>query len=217
MISKLREYVDHLFGEAPQTKKTVELKEEILQNLTDKYNDLIAEGKSEESAYNIAAASVGDVSELIAELKANYSKACPYTPEELAKDKNRSAIIMTIAVMLYILCLTPVILFPDNNIAPVFMFLIIAVATGLIIYNSMTRIKNVGADETIVEEFKQWKQTNSSNAQAVKAISSIIWPITLVLYFVISFTTHAWHITWIIFLIAAAANAIVKAIFDLKR
>lgn len=35
-------------------KKAVEVKEEILQNIVDKYHDLVAEGKSEEAAYNIA-------------------------------------------------------------------------------------------------------------------------------------------------------------------
>ena len=36
MIDRLRRYIDILFEEAPQTKKTVELKDEILQNITDK-------------------------------------------------------------------------------------------------------------------------------------------------------------------------------------
>ena len=43
--------MDHLFREVPPTKKSVELKEEILQNLVDKYHDLINEGKNEEAAY----------------------------------------------------------------------------------------------------------------------------------------------------------------------
>ena len=69
MEDKLRAHMDHLFREVPLTKKSVELKEEILQNLVDKYHDLIAEGKSEEAAYNIAVASVGDISELLDSLK----------------------------------------------------------------------------------------------------------------------------------------------------
>ena len=46
MENRLREYMDDLFGEIPPTKQAVELKEEILQNLIDKYHDLLAEGKS---------------------------------------------------------------------------------------------------------------------------------------------------------------------------
>ena len=54
MNNRLREYIDNLFATAPSNRKTVEVKEEILQNLTDKYNDLIAEGKNEDVAFNIA-------------------------------------------------------------------------------------------------------------------------------------------------------------------
>ena len=46
MNDKLRSYINTLFQDAPQTKKTVELKEEMLQNLTDKYNDLVAAGQN---------------------------------------------------------------------------------------------------------------------------------------------------------------------------
>jgi hypothetical protein len=42
---RLRTYIESLFENAPKTRKAIELKEEILLNLTDKYNDLIAEGK----------------------------------------------------------------------------------------------------------------------------------------------------------------------------
>ena len=49
MENKLRAYMDHLFQDVPNTKKAVEVKEEILQNIVDKYHDLVAEGKSEEA------------------------------------------------------------------------------------------------------------------------------------------------------------------------
>ena len=68
MENKLRAYMDHLFQDVPNTKKAVEVKEEILQNIVDKYHDLVAEGKSEEAAYNIAIASIGDLDELLASL-----------------------------------------------------------------------------------------------------------------------------------------------------
>ena len=54
MEDKLRAFIDTLFEDAPAGKKAVELKEEMLQNLNDKYNDLLSEGKSEEAAYNLA-------------------------------------------------------------------------------------------------------------------------------------------------------------------
>ena len=69
MENKLRAYMEELFSEVTPTKQAVELKEEILQNLMDKYHDLLAEGKSPEAAYNIAVASIGDTDELLSTLK----------------------------------------------------------------------------------------------------------------------------------------------------
>ena len=42
MREQLRETIDRLFRDAPQTAKTAEIKEEILQNLLDKYDDLLS-------------------------------------------------------------------------------------------------------------------------------------------------------------------------------
>ena len=79
MENKLRAYMDHLFQDVPNTKKAVEVKEEILQNIVDKYHDLVAEGKSEEAAYNIAIASIGDLDELLASLKDSSSRQTKWT------------------------------------------------------------------------------------------------------------------------------------------
>ena len=45
MYEKLRIKVDELFENAPNTKSAYEIKEEFMANLTDRYDDLIAEGK----------------------------------------------------------------------------------------------------------------------------------------------------------------------------
>ena len=69
MKHKLREYIDTIFadaeGRAPYNERLRELKEEMLQNLCDRYDDLLAKGKTPAAAYNIAVAGVGDISELL--------------------------------------------------------------------------------------------------------------------------------------------------------
>ncbi len=50
-------------------------------------------------------------------------------------------------------------------------------------------------------------------AEKRKAYLSAFWLIVVAVYFLISFATHAWFITWIIFLIAAAMEQILKAAF----
>ncbi len=69
MEEKLRAHMDELFRDAAPTEQTREIKEEILQNITDKYHDLLAEGKSEQAAYQIAISGIGDLDELLTFIK----------------------------------------------------------------------------------------------------------------------------------------------------
>ena len=89
MYDKLREYIENLFKDAPNTLKTVELKEEMLQNLYEKYNDLLAEGRSEQAAFNIAVAGVGDVGDLIATLNTDAQPA-PAAQTDYERRRSRS-------------------------------------------------------------------------------------------------------------------------------
>ena len=50
-----------------------------------------------------------------------------------------------------------------------------------------------------------------------KSINSLISTIGLVLYFIVSFSSGAWHITWLIFPIIGAVNGLVNACLDLKE
>lgn len=218
MRDKLRVYIDGLFKDAPPTKKTVELKEEILQNLIDKYDDLIMEGKSEEAAYNIAVAGVGDISALIADLGEwpQYQDPAPFPTEEYEKSRRRSAILIPIAVALYILCIIPTMLI-SSDMGTVLMFIMIAIATGLLIYNNMMKVNYRKMNDTVVEEFREWNMSNRADRQIYKALSGALWAIVLALYFIISFATMAWYVTWVIFLIGGALNGVLKAVFDLIR
>ena len=213
MYDKLRDYIESLFKDAPDTVKTVELKEEMLQNLYEKYNDLLAEGRSEQAAFNIAVAGVGDVGDLIETLRSDGPAGSPVQTESA---RRRSAALVSAAVMLYILSVVPCILLPDLW-GPVLLFVFCAAATGLLIYNGMTRTCYRKADDTMVEQFREWKDRNDSRTQICRAIAGAVWALAVVAYFLISFFTQAWHITWLLFPIAGAATAVVKAAFDLTR
>jgi len=219
MNEKLRNYIEFLFEDAPKTKEVIELKEEMLQNLIDKYNDLVSEGKTSEAAYNIATASIGDVNDLIAQLKNRPTYQQGFEKEMLAS-KKRSALFTSIAVVLYIMSVIPVMLLGEIGtgiIGVVIMFVMIAIATGLIIYNSMSKPKYLKKDQTVVEEFKAWKANSVEKNALYKSICGAMWSIIVVIYFIISFMTMAWHITWVIFLIGSAIQGIIHAIFELKK
>jgi TM2 domain-containing membrane protein YozV len=67
MNDKLRKHVDILFAAAPKTQRAAEVKEELLTNLNDKYNDLLANGYDSTAAFHIALSGIGDIDELFKE------------------------------------------------------------------------------------------------------------------------------------------------------
>lgn len=212
MKEQLREYLDSLFADAPQTMRMIELKEEIHQNLIDKYDDLRSEGKSEEEAYNIAVVSIGDVRALISA----QADGPMGTMEERAKHKRRSAILIACAVGIYILSVIPPILVGDEwGVSAMFIFW--AIATGLLIFNGVTRPRYIKTDDTVVENFKAWQEEKKAKNPLRGAIMGAMWLLIVCLYFAISFTTDAWYISWLIFPIGGAASLIVSGIFNLKQ
>lgn len=219
MVNKIREHVDALFETAPKTKKVFELKEELLSNLTDKYNDLIARGYDEEQAYNTVISGIGDVDELIR----GMVEPSPLDWQAAQEAKKKTALVVSSSVGLYIFSVVQLIalaiLFPSRGgeVGVIFMFMIIAAATCLLIYHFMSRPAYHKQDETMVEEFKEWKQNNTREKRILSSISSILWTSIVAIYLVISFWFGIWHISWIIFIIGAVINNIIKLVFDLRK
>ncbi|MBQ7086783.1 MAG: hypothetical protein IJM96_04830 [Clostridia bacterium] len=208
-MTKLEKYIEYLFENAPDTKEAKEMKEEILSNLMEKYNDLLADGYSESEAYDIAVRGLGDITGLIDKLERPAEKPM-FTKEEIMADKRRSGLITAIAVGLYILCVVPVIILSEfgmDTVGVVMMFIMIATATVMLVYNSMTRLVKDDDEEEEKEIIPP----------ARKAINTAVSSIALAVYLILSFATGAWHITWLIFIISWAAKQIVKAVFELKE
>lgn len=227
MEYRIRAYVDELFQSAPRTQRAYELKIELTQNLLDKYFALLSEGKSQEDAYNLTVMSIGDVQELFAGLQEEGEAPVPPVVQPIAvPGSSRSALVVTIAVMLYILSVVPLIgltaLFGEYSAAPtlgvILMFVMIACATGMLIYNHMTKPKNVDIPmpATVVEDFKQWQSGKSQKKQLMKSIRAAYWPLVLAFYFLVSFGTGKWYITWVVFLIAPAVDSIINAVLSLQ-
>ena len=47
-------------------------------------------------------------------------------------------------------------------------------ATGILIYNDMTKPDHMKSEETIAEEFKQWRESNSARKSAYKSASAAL-------------------------------------------
>ena len=59
MREQIKVYVDGLFKDAALTIRNAEVQQEILQHTLDRYDDLIAAGKSEQEAYDEAVGGIG--------------------------------------------------------------------------------------------------------------------------------------------------------------
>ena len=115
---------------------------------------------------------------------------------------------IAIAVALYIMSLVAIIIFSAQFDQPIIgvslFFTLIAIATGLLIYNGIYYKKESKEEKT--------KKQNT----LVKQATGIVDTLALIAYLLVSFLTGAWHITWIIFIIGGLLEQIVKLLLTVK-
>lgn len=71
MKDKIKEAIEELFENAPDSEEVKDLKEEMISNAEAKYEDLIQRGFTEEQSYTMVMGSIGDIQELLAEVGGN--------------------------------------------------------------------------------------------------------------------------------------------------
>lgn len=208
MRDQLEQYVNLLFAGA---KDCEDIKQEILQNTLDRYDDLIAEGKVPEAAYRLAITGIGDVNEILGVTRQSSPSyhAAPVQAEKADNDTPMKKLLRAVAIGLYIISFIPMFILSEMGMSTIGLcgtLCIVAVATVLII---------LGAKKAPQAEMEEKELT--ARQELDKSIGHLIWIIGLALYFVISFLTNAWFITWLIFPITGAIKGLVKAILDLKE
>lgn len=210
MREQLIQYVELLFAGAGDCE---EIKQEILQNTLDRYDDLITEGKVPEAAYRLAITGIGDINEILG-IRQQTGNAIYTVPAETKKQDNdtpQKKLMRAIGVGLYIICCMPLFILSEFGLETVGlcgMLAIVAIATVLMILGAKKDPKEV-KQENIADQ--------SPRQELQKSISSLIWAIGLAVYFILSFMTNAWHITWLCFPIIGAVRGLTKAIMDLKE
>lgn len=206
MSTRLRTYVDTLFEEAPTTPRVYDLKEELLANLEEKFEDLLSAGYKEEDAYASVISGLGDAESLIASLSVEPE------PRDITYEESRRQTAQTVASSAFLYCIAMaafllVKMVFGTTLGWVAFWVIAAFATGQVVYHYMTR---PAAARRPLSQYsrKRRKQIHGS-------VSSILWVGTTALYFVYSFNFGSWHISWIIFLIATIVQQIVNLVFKM--
>ena len=207
MKEQLTQYVKLLFAGARQAE---DIQQEILQNTLERYDDLIAQGKTPQAAYQLSISGIGDINELLGNVIHEDQKEAIQTgmhdteDSKQPPDKSRRAI----AIFLYIISLIPLIILDSFGLD------IIGLCSTLVIVAVATFILITAGGKPETEEVNEEDQQQSN---LEKAIRSTIFPIGLCIYLLVSFLTQAWYITWVIFPIMGAIDGLVRACFDLKE
>lgn len=229
MQQEIRKHIDLLFEKAPKTRATMELKEEMIANAQEKLTDMVSQGYQEADAFEVVINSIGNVEELFAGLEDTGDKFRGPS-EQILKLQRKKAWLTTIAVGLYIFAGAMFFFFQMNamayrtiggmdadDIGMVITVLLCIVPTCMLVYASNIIPAYHKKEENMVEDYKQWHSTRQKDKEVRKAVDSIIWSLGLVVYFLVSFTTGAWHLTWIIFLILGCIQSIVSLLFSFGR
>ena len=211
MREQLIQYVTLLFAGAQDCADT---KQEILQNTLDRYDDLVAQGKSPEAAYRLAIGGIGDINEILAAEPETAALRQPTKPEtEVDEDTLFKKILRAAAIGLYILCPIPLFVLSELDMSIIGLcgtIAIVAIATVLIL---LGRKKITGNEPKDTDD--DAVICGSPQQELRKGINSLIWALGLAVYFIVSFATMAWYVTWVIFPIIAAIQGLVRAILDL--
>lgn len=205
MRKQLISYVELLFA---GTADCEDMKQEVLQNTLERYDDLVSQGKNPEAAYRLAISAIGDISELLGTPETADPSPAP-APKPAAKRQASvlSRVLRAIAIMLYIICPVPLFVLSEMDMSTIGLcglLAIVAVATALMVIAG-------------VSNKKEEKSPAKPDAPLYRALSNLVLIVGIIAYFVLSFATGAWYITWIIFPLIGATNGLVKAIFDLRR
>ena len=129
------------------------------------------------------------------------------TKEEV---RRKSAEVVSTSIFIYILAVAILIVaipvLKVNPIVATALFLcMIAWATARIVKHYMS-----------IPKFEKSKE-EKRQVQIIKQINSIVGTICAIIYFLVSFITMAWHITWVIFIIDGLICEIVKLFFMLNE
>ena len=218
----LKYYVDGLFKDVPSSQAVSELHDEILSNLEARYDDCIKGGMTPQRAYAAVIGTMGDVSSLIEQV----SGTGKHTAGIFEKISPRSKLMQK-----YSYVFTSDNLKTIRNAAIAIMWLLIVITFFLIAYSGGAEfawlIFLVGAALTVginmaasIAKISRNGESRENRIRILKVVhgnvTAIMWLAIVILYFLISFNSYEWDITWLIFIFGAIAQIILTTVFKIQ-
>lgn len=130
-----------------------------------------------------------------------------WTKEEV---RRRSAEVVSTSIFIYLLAVAVfIVAVAFLGIDPI---IVTAVFLGVVGFTTARLVRHYMS----IPKFEKTKE-EIREIEIVKQINGIVGAFCTIVYFIVSFTTMAWHITWIIFIIDGLICQIVKLLFMLKE
>ena len=133
------------------------------------------------------------------------------------------AMMITIGVILCILSVLPVVLVASlfswgSGMGPVLMFVFIGVGVFLIVAAGnvnagFTTILSLNQNDTMGSIFVPSQKQVGYKNKTISQIMSVYWPTVTCIYLCWSFLSFDWHITWIVWVIAAVVQQLIRAVW----
>lgn len=223
--------MDQLFDSAPVNRRTVELKEELIANALEKYNDLTLRGYGEDEAFQLVIGSIGDVGQLFADLGTDDDYSLSYYLQWARDAQEKKAVLTAISVGLFLLAAVVLVVSfllywynmkfiyihgQNMNLLGIGLALLLCVVpVSLLVYARKIQPPMELADYTVSQAAtsrETRKQRRKRFKQIKGSLEGLMWLLIVIFYFLVSFTTHAWYITWIVFLGGAAVECLLDAL-----
>lgn len=229
-MNQIKNYIEAMFSSLPKTREVVEMKLNILENMEEKFQELIKEGKNENEAIGIIIADFGSIDELKAELgitdDVTEIKPENDTPEqaflqntklyeEYLTFKKKFGLAIAVAVGLFILAPAMYVVFESlygetSILAIATFFLSIACGVGIFIYFGVQDDKY-----KMLLNIKDHAHSGKSSFSGL--IASIIFPIATILFLYVGLFWNMWHPGWIVFPISGIIVGISESIYNFRH
>ena len=215
MNEQIINYVDSLLTSAPDNRRIGEMREELIGDLTDKYNDLVERGLPPEQAFEKVITGIGDMQGLIEDLGREPAPALDMKNNKPLMHYLVGGASVLAGVLLFLIFTG----FNWDWPGVIVSVLFLAFALGNFIYGAGLNqpVPYQKEDDSFVEEYKYKNSQPSRNARLRGAASGFLWVCVVIVYFLVSFLGNNWEYSWVIFLMGAVLQQVISAIFSDKK
>lgn len=168
--------------------------EKITSDLEREYDERVKAGMSELDAYRDVLRGIEKIEEML--------KSMPKTDDEAARENRKADLkrlkrtLGSISSWMWIITVIVYVLFS-------FKFGYWHLSWLIFLYSSIL--------QNIINMVSKYNSGKSLRRTLKSGLSSILWLLTVILYFLISFTLGGWNVTWVIFLIGTLIQKIINS------